>query len=212
MPYRLDFPVPAEIEHTVKSGIHRQASGIVMGGAESAELAAFTFFHTVCLRVVIPFRLVEKPVHSVCNARSHIDILEQGKIRKAYLEIMRHTVLELVPETGLVEFGGLEIYLVLKSRAVSERELFIELFLADPVFPFERIEPAHGKCKVRQCEGIGAVSRVLAVQSIDRQVHFAVPVFRIGYRRRNLVLQGLGHGSGVVLVVGRAGEIDRCAE
>jgi len=62
---------------------------------------------------------------------------------------MSHTVLELVPESRLVEFRCLEADAVLQGCIVSEGELLVPLFLSDPVLLLERIETAREEGGVR---------------------------------------------------------------
>ena len=70
---------------------------------------------------------------------------QESEVRKSYLEIMRHSVLELIPEfrTVEIEFTCLEVDSVLKCCVVTEREFLIETFLADSVLPLERVESVH---------------------------------------------------------------------
>ena len=212
MPDGLYLTVLAEIEQSVESGVCRDAPGVGVCGPECAELLSLYFFHGIRVGVIHPFRGVEKPVHAVAYARSEVYVLEEREVRQTDLEIVGHSVLELVQKSRLVELGSLEIHLVLYRGAVAERKLFVKLFLADPVFSFERVEPAHGKGEVRQGERIRTVYGVLAVQGIDGQVHLSVPVLRVRNGRRYLILKGFRHRCGVVPAVGRAGEIHGRAE
>jgi hypothetical protein len=59
---------------------------------------------------------------------------------------MSHTVLHFVDESGLSYFSGFEIDFVLQCGVVTERNLFIEAFFADSVFPLEREKSVDGKC------------------------------------------------------------------
>ena len=101
---------------------------------------------------------------------------------------------------------------MLQRRVVTEREFFVEAFLAYAVLLLEGIEPVDAEGHVRQGEGIAAVAGILVVQGVDRKVELAVPVARVRDGRGNLVLQRFVDGMGVVAVVGRAGEVDRCRE
>ena len=75
-----------------------------MRHAQSAEHSAFTVLDGVGLLIEIGLLLVEEPVHSIGHGRSHVDILEQGEIRKTDLEIVRHTVVELFGKAWLTQF------------------------------------------------------------------------------------------------------------
>ena len=154
MPDGLYFPVLPEIEETIEPRVCGKASGIVVRCPESPELAGINLLHLVSGRIVFSFSLSEEPVHAVADARREIDVFEQCECRQPYLEVVRHSVLELVQESRLVEFGGLEINLVLQRGAVSEREVLVELLLAHSVLLLERIEAAHGESDVRQSERI----------------------------------------------------------
>ena len=83
------------------------------------ELSGPLFLHLAGLLVVEAFPLVKEPVHTVGDARGEIYIFEQSEVRQAYLEVVGHTVLHLVPEARLVEFRCLEIDFVLECRIVS---------------------------------------------------------------------------------------------
>ena len=179
MAYRLDLVALAEIEHTVKARAHTQASGICLRDSEFAEKPAVHLVQPAGLAVVGIVSLPEEPVHSVTYARGEVKILQKGKIREPNLEIVLHSVLELVREAFLAEFRGFEGYLVLERCAVAQGELLVELFLADAVLLLERIEPGHRESEVGKREHIGAVSGVLAVQCIDGQAELAVPVLRV---------------------------------
>ena len=128
MPYGLDLPVLSEIEKTVEARAGGDASGIRMRGSEFAELVAFDFFYFIRVGIVYLFRSPEKPVHAVADARSEVYVLEQGEIRQTDAETVGHSVLELVQKSRLVEFGCLEIYLVLQRGVVAERKFFIKSF------------------------------------------------------------------------------------
>ena len=96
----------------------------------------------------------EEPAHSVLDTRSDINVLECSEVRETDLEVMVHTVLELVHETWLTEFRCLEVDLVLQGSVVSEREFFIPFFLTDPYLLLERIESVYGEGHVRECERV----------------------------------------------------------
>ena len=169
----------SELEETIDTGTHGYTSGISMRSSEMAECATLYIFHLSCLRVIFLLVFPEIPVHSVLNARSHIDVLECREVRQTDLEIVGHSVLELIPESRLVELRCLEIYPVLESGVITERELLVELLLADPVLSLERVEAVYRECHVRQGERVRAVLRVLIVQGIDGQVHLSIPVLRV---------------------------------
>ena len=122
---------------------------------------------------------------------------------------MGHAVLELVKKTILSEFARLEVDLVLQSGIVTEGDLFPGLFLAHPVFLLERIEGADGRGDIRQGESVGGIPGVVAVQGVDREIHLASEIAGKGDGRGNLVLQGLVYRVGIVLAVGRTGEVHR---
>ena len=103
MPDCLYFTVLAEIEQTIEARAHGYASGICVGGTECAEHLALHVFHPSCLLIVYLVRGVEEPVHSVAYARGDVDVFEQGEVRQSNLEVVRHSVLHLVPESRLVE-------------------------------------------------------------------------------------------------------------
>ena len=125
------------------------------------------------------------PIHSVTDARSDIYILEEREIRQSNLEIVSHSVLELVRKSRLPEFLCLEVYLVLERRAITYREFFVKLFLSDTILFLERIYPAHGKRDVRERERIVTerVARILAVEGVHREVELSVPVLGKRYGR-----------------------------
>ena len=106
--------VLSEIEHTVNSSTHRNTSGVVVCCAERAESLALYVFYPVCLRVVFLFGLTEEPVHSISDARSDVDVFEGSEVRKSDLEIVSHSVLELIKKARLLEFRSLEIDPVLE--------------------------------------------------------------------------------------------------
>ena len=180
----LDSMELSEIVHAVQTRADRGASGITLRDAESAELPALDGLRLVGLGVVDVIGLAEEPVHAVAHAGGDVDILEQGKRRQADREVVRHAVLELVqeiPRDTAFEFRHLETDLVLQRGVITEGNLFVNLFLADTHFPFERIESTDGERDVRQREHIGAVTRILAVQGIDGKVEPSVPVLGEGY-------------------------------
>ena len=144
-----------EIERTVDSGAHRYGTGICLGYSEMAELMSLHGLDLVLFRVVFIFGLSEEPVHSVADGRGDIDIFHNHERRKTNVEIVGHSVLQSVEHINLPELRCLEIYLVLESRAVSERYLFVEFLLSDPVLLLERIDCAHRERDVRQGERIG---------------------------------------------------------
>ena len=65
---------------------------------------------------------------------------------------MRHSILELVPESRLVELRSLEVDPVLEGSVITEREFFIPLFLPDSVFLLERIKTCYRQGHVRKGE------------------------------------------------------------
>ena len=176
MPDGLHPAGPSEIEHTIQSRAHRQAARIIMGHADRAELLAPDLFHLSCFFIVHEFRFPKEHVHTVGNGWRHLEVFEQGEVRQADLEVVGHAVLEPVRKAVLHEFGSLETDLVLQGGVIGERYLLVDAFLADPVLDLERIEPRDGKRNVRQCEGIGTVPGVLAVQGVDREVDLSAPV------------------------------------
>ena len=167
MPDGLDLMRLSEIEHTVKPGAHGQATGVVLAYAECAELSGIMRFHPVRLRIVFIIGLPEEPVLAIAYTRCEVQILCKRKVRQTYLEVVSHSVLELVHESLLHELRRLEIDSVLQGRTVSEREFLIELFLSHAVLFLERIKSRYGESQVRKGEGIRAVTRVLVMQRID---------------------------------------------
>ena len=123
-----------------------------MRGSECAERLAFYIFYLASVRVICLLGLSEEPVHSIADARSDVYVLEEREVRKSDLEVVCHAVLELVPESRLVELGSLEVDLVLQGGVVTEGELLVKTLLSDSVLSLERIESAHGEGYVRQCE------------------------------------------------------------
>ena len=140
---RLHLPVLSKIEHTVESGTHRNTSGVVVCRSECTEHLAFYILYSSCIRIVLLLGLSEEPVHTVGHARSYIDVLHKREVRETDLEVMCHTILELVKQTRLFELAGLEADLVLQRGVVAEGELLIERLLSDSVLLLERIETAH---------------------------------------------------------------------
>ena len=154
MPDGLKLTVFAKVEQTVKSGIHRDASGVGVSCAKGSECLSFYVFYLSCVWVIFLFSLPEEPVHSIADARSYVYVFQQCEIRKSDLEVVSHTVLELVPESWLIELRCLEVDPVLQRGVVAEGEFFVETLLTDSVLSFERIESAHRECDVRQCERV----------------------------------------------------------
>ena len=111
---RLDLPMSSEIEHTIETRAHGYASGICLGDANGAECLAFNRFNLTKFGIIFFFGLAEEPVHAVLYTRCDVDILEGCEVRQANLEIMGHSVLELVEKSRLSEFGCLEVDSVLK--------------------------------------------------------------------------------------------------
>ena len=111
---RLYPSVLSEIEHTVNSSTHRNTSGVVVSGSECTECLALDIFNDSGFRIVFLFRLTEEPVHSVLHARSDVDVFECSEVRKSDLEIVSHSVLELIKKARLLEFRSLEIDPVLE--------------------------------------------------------------------------------------------------
>mgnify|MGYP006315411611 FL=1 len=114
-----------------------------MGGTECSECLSFYVFYLACVRIIVLLGLPEEPVHAVADARSDVYVFQECEVRKSDLEVMRHSVLELVPESRLVEFGCLEVDPVLQRGVVSEGEFLVETLLAHSVLSLERIESAH---------------------------------------------------------------------
>ena len=175
----LDLVRAAEIEHTVQAGAHGKASGICLGDSECAELPAVLSLHLVGFRIEHIIRLAEEPVLAIADARGEIQVLGKREVRKPDLEIVCHSVLELVQEALFHELGRLEINLVLECCAVAEGEFLVEFLFADAVFLLERIESADAEVDIRECEHIGTVLSVLAVVHTDCEVEFSVPVASI---------------------------------
>ena len=150
----LELSVFSEVEETIDTRVHGDASGVVMCGSECSECLCLNIFHHSCIRIVLLFCLAEEPVHTVGDTRCDIDVFQQCEIRKTDLEVVCHTILELVPEAWLVELRCLEVDPVLQRGVVAEGEFFVETLLTDSVLSFERIESAHRECDVRQCERV----------------------------------------------------------
>ena len=137
----LELTMLSEVEDTVDTRTHGYTSRVVVGRSEGTECLSFHVLHLAGFRIVFLFRLPEEPVHAVGDARRHVDIFEGSEVRKADLEIVGHTVLELVEESRLVELGCLEVDPVLEACIVTQRELLIELLLSYTVLSLERIKP-----------------------------------------------------------------------
>ena len=103
MPYGLKFPVLSEVEESVQTRTHGYASGVIVGGSESAEHLSFYVLYAACVGVVFFLGVPEEPVHAVAYTRGDVDVFEKSEVRQSDLEIMGHTVLELVPEARFVE-------------------------------------------------------------------------------------------------------------
>ena len=116
----LQLAVFSEVEETIDTCTHRDASGVVMGRSEMSESLALDFFDHSGLRVIFLLDLSEIPVHSVLDTRCDVYVLEGCEVRKTDLEGVGHTVLELVPESRLVELGCLEVDPVLECSVVTE--------------------------------------------------------------------------------------------
>ena len=251
----LYLSVLAKIEHTVYSRTHGHAPGIGMCNAKGIESRSgvrddllgydvvtglvlhydgITILIYLIFKILPPLR--EHPVHAVRNVGAHIDVLEQGKAGKAYLEVVRHAVGHLVQDLRaqgvaefldpvcftaqiclisilvsvhhiVLDFPQFEINPVLERGVVTKGYLLIEPFLTHPLLALEGIETVHGEGDVGEGEGITGVARVLVVHGVHAQVELAVPVMRIGDGGSNLVLLGLLDRRGVVAVVGGAGEV-----
>ena len=149
MSYGLQLSVFSEVEKTIESGVHRDATRVVVCGSECAEYSSLDILNAyfACLRIHygLLFGLSEEPVHSVADAWSDIDIFQKGKVRESDLEVMCHSVLESVPEirTVQVKFTCLEVDSVLECSVVTKGELLVEALLADSVLPLERVESVH---------------------------------------------------------------------
>ena len=70
-------------------------------------------FHPVGFRIEFVVGLAEEPVLSVTYARREVQVLCQCEVRKTDLEVVCHTILELVHEAVFHEFRGLEADFVL---------------------------------------------------------------------------------------------------
>ena len=57
---------------------------------------------------------IEKQLFSQKSDYQRIDVFESREVRKTDLEVVCHTILELVPEAWLVELRGLEVDSVLE--------------------------------------------------------------------------------------------------
>ena len=94
--------------------------------SECAEYSALDILnaHFSSLRIYYSLLLClsEEPVHTVADARCDVDVFQESEVRKSDLEVMSHTILELVPEVRAVEieFTCLEIDPVLKRGVVTE--------------------------------------------------------------------------------------------
>ena len=91
-----------------------------MCGSECAERLAFYVIHLASFRIIYFLCFPEEPVHSVTDTWRDVDILEQGEVRKSDLEVMRHTVLEFIPEARFVELRCLEVDLVLYGCVITQ--------------------------------------------------------------------------------------------
>ena len=100
-----------------------------MRSTKCAECLSLDILHSSCVRIVFLFSLAEEPVHSIGDAWSDVYILECREVRQTDLEIMGHTVLELVPESRLVEFRSLEVDLVLEAGVITKGEFLIKFLL-----------------------------------------------------------------------------------
>ena len=129
-----------EVHDTVQSGTHGDATRVVVCGSKCTEHLSFHVFNLAGFGIVHLFRIAEEPVHAIRYARRDIDIFEEREVWKTDLEVVVHTVLELVPESWLVELGCLEADSVLKRGVVTEGELLIPFLLTDSDFLFERVE------------------------------------------------------------------------
>ena len=136
----LQLSMHTEIEETIDSGTHGDTSRIVMGCSECTEHLALYILYLLSLIVIFLLRLPEEPVHSVADAWSDIDIFHQCEVRKTDREVMGHTVLELIPETWLVELRCLEVDSVLKRCVITKRELLIPLLLTYSVLLLEWVK------------------------------------------------------------------------
>ena len=186
--------------------------------------------------------LGEHPVHAIADAGRDVDVFEERKVGQADLEGMRHTVgktlkclhsqrvshflhavyvsvgihlrdeVAVLVHLEILHIPQLEVDAVLEGSGVTEGNLLIELLLAHAVLLLEGVETRDGESDVGQGKGVAGVPGVLVVQGVHAQVELAVPVVRVGNGGTHLVLLGFLHGTGVVLAVGRAGEVHRCAE
>ena len=186
--------------------------------------------------------LGEHPVHAIAHAGRDVDVLEQGKVGQSYLERVGHAGGHALQEFGsqripkllnpvsasrsidvrhviavgihhkVLQIPHFEAHPVLEGGGITQGNLLIKLFLAHAVLLLERIETGDGKSDVGQGEGIAGVPGILVVQGVHAQVELAVPVMGIGDGGTHLVLLGLRNRTGVILAVGRAGEVHRCAE
>ena len=148
----LKFTMLSKIEYTIQTRTHGYTSGVVMSSSECAEHLSFDVFNLSRVRVIFLLSIPEEPVHTITYARCDVYVFEEREVRKTDLEIVGHTILELVPEAWLVELGGFEIDPVLQRCVISEGEFLIPLLLADPVLAFERVESADRECHIRKCE------------------------------------------------------------
>ena len=110
----------AEVHDTVQSGTHGYATRVIVGGSECTEHLSFHVFNLARVRIVYLLRVSEEPVHTIRHTRGDVDVFQEREVRKTDLEVVVHTVLELVPESWLVELGRLETDPVLERGVVTE--------------------------------------------------------------------------------------------
>ena len=137
---RLQFSVHSEVEQTIDSGAGRDTSRVVVRRSECSEHLTLDIFYLSRLYIIFLLSVSEEPVHSVTYSWSNVDILHKGEVRKTDLEIVVHTVLELIPKSRLIEFRCLEVDSVLQRCTISERKLLEPLFFSDSMLELEWIE------------------------------------------------------------------------
>ena len=143
-----------EVEYTIQSGTHGDTAGVVMSSTECAEHLALNIFHHSRIGVIDLLCIPEEHVHAIGYTRGDVDVFQEGEVRKTDLEVVVHTVLELVPESRLVELRCLETDSVLERCAVTEREFLIPFLLTDSLLLLKRIESCYRESYIRQCERV----------------------------------------------------------
>ena len=166
MPDGLNAAVFAEIEHSINAGAHGNAAAIGLRDAEMGKLRTQLPFYLARLFIIITFIDAEIPILTVRNRGRKIQVAKQSEARQAYAEVMGHAIGELVIESFLSELRCLEIDFILKRSTVTEGDFFVKTLLSYAVFSFKGIESGDAEVERGEREGVGGVSRVLAVQGV----------------------------------------------